>query len=192
VRLRLLLVAAAFVLVGCGTGAGDYPATPVVPVTAEPVSAAPVVPVVGPPVLVTIPKLRASDDIIPVELDDAGGLELPPVSETGWYSRGVKPGQTGSALLASHVNYNKVPGALGRIGELKSGDLIVVKDSTGIERVFGVYDVQTIAKTKYDTVTLPLVFAPRTTIDLVLVTCGGKLVGVEYDSNVVVSARLAA
>jgi hypothetical protein len=53
-----------------------------------------------------------------------------------------------------------------------------------------VYDVERIPKSQYAARTVPLVFGARTTADLVMVTCGGQIVGHSYLDNVVVSARI--
>lgn len=194
-RLALVVAAAALLLAGCATGAGDYPVTPVEQVTAAPITAAPVVPAVpvpGVPVLVTIPKLGASDDIVPVGIAADGSMEVPDVLMSGWYRLGVKPGEKGAAVVIGHVDFKGVPGQLGRIGELKPGDLVVVKDSAGVERTFVTDKVTQIPKSQYMARTVPLVFGDVPGAELRIVTCSGVVINHEYQSNTILSAHLLA
>lgn len=117
-------------------------------------------------------------------------MEIPDVSESGWYRLGPLPGNPGASLISGHVNWDGRLGALGRIGELKADDRIVVTDVAGVARTFAVYDVVSIPKIKYRALTVPLVFGSRTSRDLELVTCSGPVVNHEYLDNTIVSARL--
>lgn len=184
----LLILAAVLVLAGCGTTQFS-PAAEVPPVVVQ--QQAPEEPVVGVPVMLAIPKLGVTDDVIPVGLDMRdNSMELPPVTSTGWYKFAPKPGEQGGSVLASHVDWEGTPGAFKRLAELKPGDRVTVTDDKGVVRVFAVYDVRTVLKKDYQSRTVPLVFGARATFDLSLVTCGGRLQGAEYDSNVLALARL--
>lgn len=201
---RVLAVAVLFVLAGallfivlagCGVALPAFePAASVPPVTVQPANPAPVEPPVGVPVGVpvamAIPKLGVTDEVIPVGLAQDNAMEVPPVDKVGWYRLAPKPGERGPGVLAGHVNYSGVQGAFSRLAELKTGDQVTVTDNVGVKRIFAVYDVRTVLKSDYMTRTVPLVFGARTTSDLVLVTCGGRLDGHEYLSNVIASARL--
>jgi len=194
-RLALVVAAAALLLAGCATGAGDYPVTPVEPGPVVAISAAPVpaaVPPPGVPVKVAIPKLGVTDNIVPVGLAADGSMEVPDVTETGWYELAPRPGSVGSAVVISHVDYRGVPGAFARIDELRLGDEVRVTDVAGIERNFVVFDSAQVPKSEFMSRTVPLVFDSPPGPELRMVTCGGDLVGHSYLSNVIVRARLAA
>lgn len=185
----LLIIVAVLALAGCGT-TSFQPAADVPPVTVQPADLAPPEPPVGTPVALAIPKLGVVDEVIPVGLADGNEMELPPIDKTGWYRYAPKPGQRGPAVLASHVNWQGVQGAFSRLHELAVGDEVTVTDDAGVKRLFRVYDVRTIKKEAFQTQTVPWVFGARTTTELMLVTCGGRLSGPEYDSNVIAAARL--
>lgn len=186
---RLLVALTILTLAGCGTTQFS-PASEVPPVVAQ--QQAPEEPQVGVPVTITIPKLGVVDDIVPVGLDMRdNAMEVPPIDKVGYYKYAPLPGQRGPAVLAGHRNWSGTPGAFARLEELKPGDKLTVTDARGAVRTFAVYDVRTILKSDYQTRTVPLVFGARTTADLVAVTCSGRVANHEYDSNTVVSARLA-
>lgn len=189
---RLALGAALLALVaGCGTPA-DLPAAQVAPVTAE-------APPIAAPVSITIPSLRITDELVPVGLcakvvpvtcpDGKGEMELPPVTETGWYRLGPKPGEAGRAVIAGHVNYEGVPGALGHLPAMKVGDLVTTTAADGVQTSFTVYASHQIPKARYAAETVPLVFSPTGARELALITCSGKVVGHDYLDNTVVLLR---
>lgn len=175
------------VLAGCGTAA------PVIPVSAPAATTTSIGAAqrpVGDPVAISIPKLDITDDVVPVGLEPDRSLEVPPVDKSGWFRLGPRPGDVGSALIAGHVNWHGQLGALGRIGELAAGDLVLVTDQAGVQREFGVLRVYRIPKALYQTRTVPLISDPRTSRDLALVTCSGSVTNGEYSDNTVVMARL--
>lgn len=192
--LRRLLAAAALALTltACGAAASDIQTGAIGPSLAATGSSSAAPRTVGVPTRITIPRLGITDEVVPVGLAPDGSLAVPAVDESGWFDKGPKPGEVGGSLIAGHVNWHGELGALGRIGELHSGDIVIVKDASGIERVFGVYDVKSVPKSHYAAVTSPLVFAPRSTADLSLVTCSGTVHNGEYSDNTVVRTRLAA
>jgi sortase (surface protein transpeptidase) len=147
---------------------------------------------VGEPTSITIPALGVTDEVVPVGLAADGSMQVPDVHESGWYRLGVKPGEPGPAVIVGHVNYGGTPGALGRIGELKPGALITVKDTAGVERTFAVDVVTVVPKAQYASRTAPLVFGPVADPELRLVTCSGSVVDHNYLDNTVVSAHLVA
>ena len=190
VRFRSLLLAGALVvsLAGCGNTVAGEPSVAIQPVPVQD----PLAPAPSAPVKIDLPSIGASDDIVPVGLDAAGEMELPPVTQVGWYKLAPRPGQTGRAVLAGHVDYGGTPGAFKRLAQLKPGDDVVVTDAAGMVRRFDVTRVERILKADYQARTVPLVFNHTSGVELALVTCGGKLVGSEYDSNDVVIGTLAA
>lgn len=200
-RLLGLAVAALALVAGCGYGgvpAAEAPAVNGDPVTApEPVSVA-----VAEPVSLTIPALNVTDDIVPVGLcakkapprcDEANALELPDVSQVGYYNLAPKPGEVGRAVIAGHVDWLGTPGAFKHLGNLKPGDRFTVKDADGAELTFAVYKVQAgLKKTRYQTDTVPLIFSPTQNREAALITCSGSVSNGQYGDNTVALARLVA
>lgn len=177
-------------LLAAGCGYGGVPAAEAPPVNGDPVPAA-VVPSVAAPVKVSIPKLGITDEVVPVGLEANGELEVPDVSQVGYYTGLPKPGENGSgpALLAGHINYKGKVGSFARIGTLAAGDLVTVIDADGVQHRFQVYDVAEFKKASYGQV-MPGLLADTDEPEVRLVTCSGELSGHNYLSNTVVSARL--
>lgn len=182
------MLAGAALLTACGTGATID--TPPSVVQLQPV-ADPVAPEPAAPIRVELPSLHVSDDVVPVALDAAGEMELPPVTSVGWYRLAPEPGDVGRAVISGHVDWAGTPGAFKRIGELHTGDPVTVTDANGVVRTFRVYDVRTgLKKAQYLQVTVPIVFGVTVKRELALVTCSGPLEGHNYLDNTVVRARL--
>lgn len=150
----------------------------------------PAPPAVGVPVSITISALGVTDEVVPVGLAPDGSMQVPDVSESGWWRLGPKPGDIGSAVVVSHVNYRGVAGALGRIGELKPGALVTVKDASGVERTFVTDTVTQIPKSQYAARTVPLVFGKVSTPELKIVTCSGTVTNHQYSDNTILAAHL--
>jgi sortase family protein len=191
----LLALFCMVLLAGCGAAATGPALEPVSP---EPASS-PVVVAPPEPVGIAIPRLRVSDEIVPVGIcakaappkcSGADELEVPDVHQVGWYSGSPRPGAVGPALLAGHVNWHGTPGSFARIGTLRAGDEITVTDKVGIVHRFEVYAVKQFAKADYDA-NMPTLLANTDSPELRLVTCSGDLVGHDYQDNTVVSAREA-
>ena len=181
-RLALALTALAL-LAGCGPQV--MPAAEAPPVNGDPITTE-VVPAV--PVSIAIPKLGVVDDMVAVKVQSDGAMEVPPVDKTGWWSDAVHPGELGVAVVLSHVNYKGVRGAFSRLSELRKGDTVTVTDAAGVVRKFVVTVTAVFEKDAFAENHALLFDNPANTRDLVLVTCGGTLVGHQYDSNVVARA----
>lgn len=182
---RLGLALAGLVLVaGCGT-TQLMPAAEAPAVNGDPIATTQTRAAV--PVSISIPKLDVTDDIVPVQVEESGAMEVPPVDRTGWWDGSPRPGNIGAALVLSHVNYKGVDGAFARLHELREGDEVSVDDADGVVHRFTVTERRTFQKSAFDE-NHDILFDPGTTADLVLVTCGGTLVGHSYDSNVVLRA----
>jgi sortase (surface protein transpeptidase) len=190
-----LALAGLLLLTGCGT-------SQVMPAAeAPPVNGAPVAEQVAEPVSVTIPALDVTDEVVPVGLCEVkapprcesgtGEMELPDVSETGWYRYAPKPGEVGRSVFASHVDWEGTPGAFKHLPQVKVGDRITTLDADGVQVEFVVYDTHQVKKAKYRAVTVPLLFGPSQGRELALVTCSGTVVGGNYTDNTIVRARAA-
>ncbi|HET6876542.1 MAG TPA: class F sortase [Jatrophihabitans sp.] len=124
---------------------------------------------------IVIPTLHASAPIIHVGTTADGELDVPQDPKVvGWWSPGAKPGaRKGTAILAGHINYAGVTGALADIGHLSPGDKVKIfgrHAGRPIELTFAVTGVRTYHKTH-----LPYrkIFDQHRAGRLALVTCGG-------------------
>ncbi|HKY67326.1 MAG TPA: class F sortase, partial [Acidimicrobiales bacterium] len=151
----------------------------------------PVVPVGGPePTALTIERLDVADaPVRPVGVEGNGEMEIPGVSEVGWYRFGSHPGEPGSTVLAAHIAYDGVDGVFRHLDDLGAGDTVRVAVSDGSTVDYVVTEVAQVAK-----VELPAdVWARDGEPRLTLITCGGEFDSAagHYEDNVVVSARPA-
>lgn len=148
-------------------------------------------PSAGPtPVGLVIPSIDVDAEVISQGIDArTGQMEVPHnVSDVAWYEYGPAPGESGSAVLAAHVDLaGQGPGVFFDLRTLEPGDLLEVIFSDGTSEEFRVE-----ARTIYDKDDLPLdaIFSREGPPVLTLITCGGSFnASVEsYDSNVVVFA----
>ena len=153
-----------------------------------------------------LPDLPVDDPVIPVRLEisslgvDApvlpagvnqrtGQMAVPSnVRDVAWYQYGSVPGESGSAVLAAHVDLaSQGPGVFFGLRTVDDGDIVEVEFSDGTVSVFRVE-----ARTVYQKDELPLdtIFAREGSPVLTLITCGGGFSesSGSYDSNVVVYA----
>jgi hypothetical protein len=139
-----------------------------------------------PPARLTINDLAISQAVRPVGLDDKGDMEIPDITEIGWYLHGAVPGRPGATVLVAHVWWNGTPGPFRRLGALEPGALIEVGGEDGTAHSYVVVE-----RTMYDKDSLPSDLwrnsGPET---LVLITCGGKFNRDtrRYEQNIVVYA----
>lgn len=144
------------------------------------------------PAAVDIPKISAHSTLIPLGLDDHGALQVPDVhhpEQAGWYSRGVKPGQIGPAIIVGHVDGAGRTGVFYRLNELVTGDEINVDLVDGRILEFKVSSVETVPKGDFPT---SRVYGDVDHPALRLVTCGGQfdLTHRSYLANVIVYADI--
>jgi LPXTG-site transpeptidase (sortase) family protein len=138
--------------------------------------------------MLTIPRLDLKMPITAVTVDDNGAMAIPPrPTEIGWYAYGPRPGSTrGSAVLGGHVDSREYGiGPLVGLKQLRRGDEIIIKTTTGAER-FRVTTVRLISKQDLD---LRNVFKREGEPLLQILTCGGayRRSG-GYQANVVLTA----
>lgn len=143
------------------------------------------------PVAIRIAGLGVTATVVAVGLDNQGDLALP--ADPGviaWYQSGPSPGDSGSAVLAGHVDYNGAKGALFDLGTLAAGSDIEVMFADGSVRSFRTASAP-VARPK---VALPIdqLFRRGGSPTLTLVTCGGTFNPTtrSYADNVLVSAGL--
>jgi sortase (surface protein transpeptidase) len=126
------------------------------------------------PVIVRIPSIGVTADIISVGLDAKGGVAVPPLSTpmvAGWYDRGAAPGQPGAAVLLGHVDSAATgPAVFYKLGDLLPGDLVYVtrKDNRTV-----VFEVTSVALYSESAFPASQVYGPTPNPTLRLITCGG-------------------
>lgn len=203
-RALVLVGALLGLLAGCGTepDAAPPPSSSSRPMygpvagSAAPGMAQPLVPGAAPvsagtvPLGLSIPGLDvATGPLIPLGVDAAGAMEVPPdATGTGWYRYSPQPGDTGPAVVAAHVDYDGVPGVFARLGELRPGDPVTVRRADGTDVTFTVYRVDLYPKSDFPSSD---VYGNTPGPELRLITCGGTYDPVtgHYRDNVVAYAR---
>jgi hypothetical protein len=164
-----------------GDPSSDVPATPVAQASATPSSSSatsavedePESNLVTDPVRIRIDALEVDVPVVPVGLEDDGGMEVPEdAHEIGWYRPGVRPGEKGSAVLAGHVDSKEGPGAFWGLRDLGLDDVVTITHADGTERAWRV-----VAREQYLKAELPtdeLFVWGGETEQLALITCGGS------------------
>lgn len=165
------------------------------PTTAVPLSAPNAVPdpvstglAVPPPVTLRIDSIGVDAEVVPVDVDEDGGLQIPDATHVGWYRSGAAPGgPSGSTVLTAHVDYNGTPGVFIQLSRLEIGQEVVTVDRAGIERRFTVTERYQVDKDDLDVDELFRRDGPST---LTLITCGGAFDerARHYRDNIVVRA----
>ena len=142
------------------------------------------------PVSLTIPAIGVSTRLVQLGLTTTGTLQVPAsTAVAGWYTGSPRPGQTGAAVIAGHVDSQTGPAVFFRLRLLQPGQLVYVRRADGSLAVFQVTAVQTYLKTQFPSAA---VYAAQPDAQLRLITCGGTFDPAtgHYLSNVVVSATL--
>jgi LPXTG-site transpeptidase (sortase) family protein len=143
---------------------------------------------VGEPVSLEIPAIGVRTSIIHLGLTSGGTLQVPPTTTVaGWYTGSPRPGATGSAVIAGHIDSFKGPGIFFRLSDLRRGDRIYVRRADGTLAAFKVTEVRMYSKDTFPTAS---VYGPVPDPELRLITCGGTFdyTTRSYLSNTVVYA----
>jgi LPXTG-site transpeptidase (sortase) family protein len=142
------------------------------------------------PVSLTIPAIGVRTKLVHLGRNSNGTLQVPAsTAVAGWYTGSPRPGATGAAVIAGHVDSRTAVGVFYWLRTLRPGDRVYVKRADGTLAVFTVTSVRTYAKDQFPTAA---VYGPVPDAELRLITCGGTFdwsTG-HYLSNVVVFARL--
>jgi sortase (surface protein transpeptidase) len=144
--------------------------------------------VVAPPVRVRIPDIGVDAPLEDLRRDDAGVL-LPPEEwmSAGWYVDGVRPGATGPAIIAGHVDTFDQVAVFVDLEKLRPGARIEVDRADGTSVAFAMDRMVDVAKKEFPT---EEVYGPTVGSELRLITCNGPFDDAEnrYANNVVVFA----
>ncbi|WP_018503785.1 class F sortase [Parafrankia discariae] len=145
---------------------------------------------VADPVRVRIPTIGVSAPVVALSLDGGGRLRAPDgFSETGWNAAGPEPGETGTAVIAGHVDSRTGPAVFFRLRDLVPGDRVEVRRADGSSVTFV---VRRLARFPKDAVPAADVYGSTGAPALRLITCGGVFdqARSSYRDNVVVFADL--
>jgi sortase (surface protein transpeptidase) len=179
-----LIVALALVLTACGPRfALEQPAT-------QPVAA--VQPSAADPADLAIPKIGVRSELIDLGLQEDRSVEVPEDPDiAGWYTGGPRPGEVGPAAIIGHVDSHSGAGIFHRLGELRPGDDVHVRQADGTVVSFLVEHVEQYPKDKFPT---ERVYGNTDRPELRLITCGGEFDRGErsYTDNIVVYAQQRA
>jgi hypothetical protein len=145
----------------------------------------------SPPTRIRIPAIRVNAPLMGLALTPSGSLDVPPAAQknlAGWYEAGTTPGETGTAIVAGHVDNTEGPAVFYDLGALKRGTTIEVDRRDGSVAVFSVDAVEV-----YQARDFPdeKVYGAAKRPELRVITCGGgysRTTG--YQGNVVVFAHL--
>lgn len=134
-----------------------------------------------------IPSINIDASIEYVGLTSDGAMEVPSNTlDVGWFDRGPRPGEKGSAVIAGHLDgKNDKEGVFTNLHKLKEGDKIYVEGDKGASIVFVVQE-----KLIYDPAYSDGVFSRNDKSYLNLITCDGVWDGVKksYSKRLVIFA----
>ncbi|MCZ7415389.1 MULTISPECIES: class F sortase [unclassified Streptomyces] len=142
------------------------------------------------PATLSVPSLGLSSPLEKLGRDADGAMRTPRDTDlAGWYEPGPTPGEQGPAVIAGHVTWDGEPSVFFRLGELRSGDDVLVERADGSTAEFTVTRVEQYAKDAFPTVE---VYRNLDHAGLRLITCGGAYSREDnrYADNVVVYAEL--
>lgn len=99
----------------------------------------------GLPVRLKIPKTKVDAAVEQVGLTADGAMDVPSGPETtGWYDRGPRPGETGSAVIDGHFDLGDgTPAVFDDLHTLQAGDRLYVEDGQGTTTTFVVHESRT-------------------------------------------------
>ncbi|GAA2233513.1 MULTISPECIES: class F sortase [Streptomyces] len=144
------------------------------------------------PVRLLIPKISVDAPFTDLAINPSGQLEPPPPNDTnlvGWYAKGHTPGETGTAIIAGHVDTATSPAVFAGLGELKKGDRFQVVRADGSKATFAVDAAQSFAKAAFPS---DRVYGDTPRAQVRLITCSGSYdrQARDYTENLVVFAHL--
>jgi hypothetical protein len=102
-----------------------------------------------------------------------GSLPIPSgVNQAAWWGTGLSAA-TGATVFAGHVNWAGVTGPFAELWQDKAGDIVTLRDNSGVEWRYQVTQVMTLNKDQLPQ-QAPTLFASTGPARIVLATCGGE------------------
>ncbi|MFG3103504.1 class F sortase [Streptomyces sp. NPDC048182] len=144
------------------------------------------------PVRLTVPGIAVDAPFTDLTLAANGQLQPPPAADTnlvGWYAKGAAPGETGTAVIAGHVDTKTSAAVFARLDQLQKGDVFQVLRADGRKASFTVDSLETFAKDAFPS---RRVYADADRPEVRLITCAGDYdrQAKDYKDNLVVFAHL--
>jgi LPXTG-site transpeptidase (sortase) family protein len=144
------------------------------------------------PVRLLIPKISVDAPFTDLAIGSSGRLEPPPahdVNLVGWHAKGASPGETGTAIIAGHVDTATSAAVFVDLGELEKGDVFHVDRADGRRASFLVDSVETFDKGHFPS---RRVYEDTAAAQVRLITCAGDYdrTARDYTDNLVVFAHL--
>jgi sortase (surface protein transpeptidase) len=128
----------------------------------------------GLPVQIDIPAIGVTALVEQVGLTRDGAMDTPKGwMNAAWYSPGFRPGETGNAVIAGHLDSRSGgPAVFWNLSHLQPGDEIMITYERGDRYTFAVQDLEAVP---YDIAgpALAAIFGASQTSDLNLITCNG-------------------
>ncbi|MFJ2890618.1 class F sortase [Streptomyces sp. NPDC087305] len=146
----------------------------------------------SPPDRIRIPAIHADAPLMGLKLTTTGSLDVPPAAKknlAGWYEAGTTPGETGTAIVAGHVDNADGPAVFYDLGALKKGNTVELDRLDGSVALFTVDAVEVYQASRFPD---QKVYGASRRPELRVITCGGgysRATG--YQGNVVVFAHLS-
>ncbi|MGW0843429.1 class F sortase [Streptomyces sp. NPDC002787] len=143
------------------------------------------------PVRLLIPKIRVSAPFTPLAIGPSGQLEAPPADDinlVGWHAEGAAPGETGTSIIAGHVDTATSPAVFAGLSELEKGDVFYVVRADRSRVTFVVDGLETFEKDEFPD---ERVYADASRPEVRLITCAGDYdrTVMDYTENLVVFAH---
>nr|WP_234021576.1 class F sortase [Streptomyces sp. 351MFTsu5.1] len=144
------------------------------------------------PVRLLIPKISVDAPFTKLVIGPTGQLLPPPAADTnlvGWYADGATPGETGTSVIAGHVDTATSAAVFANLGELRKGDVFHVERADGSRANFVVDSAETFAKDDFPS---RRVYDDTAQAQVRLITCAGDYDHTvkDYTDNLVVFAHL--
>ncbi len=135
----------------------------------------------GIPKSITIPAIKVNAPIQNVDIDKYGNMGVPDDPKAvGWYQRGPRPGETGNAVLAGHLDTVETTAVFWNLRKLKVGDYIYTTDTNNKTISFKVVRMQAYFLNKAP---MEEIFGPSNGAHLNLITCNGAWDSINHTYN---------
>ncbi|MFH9554643.1 class F sortase [Streptomyces sp. NPDC017435] len=144
------------------------------------------------PVRLLIPKISVDAPFTDLAIGPDGRLEPPPAGDVnlvGWHAKGASPGETGTAIIAGHVDTKTSPAVFAGLSALAKGDGFQVLRADGRKASFRVDSVEIFDKADFPS---ERVYGDSRQAQVRLITCAGNYDRqvMDYTDNLVVFAHL--
>lgn len=124
------------------------------------------------PVQLNVPSLSIEANVSGVGINADRSMQVPNDYNTvGWYKHGPAPGDTGSSVIAGHLDDSRGRSVFYDLQHVEIGAEVTVKLEDGAMQTFRITE-----KTSYDAGDIPAdkIFSREGDPRLALITCGGK------------------